>query len=67
MYKPWTITIDDGFCAYSYQLDLGGEVAIYDVAKAIAEKYNVSLPEGKHIKDGRINEQLYGPASPVPA
>lgn len=59
MIKPWTVTIDDGYCAYAYQFDIGEDIAIYDIAKAIAKVYNIPLPEGKHIKDGRIDNILF--------
>lgn len=50
MNKPWTITIDDGYGAYSYELSLGSEVSIYDVAQTIADTYEVPLPEGKFVR-----------------
>lgn len=43
---PFTITIDDGFGKYEYKMEFPGDVATYDLIKAIAEKFQVEVPEG---------------------
>jgi hypothetical protein len=43
-HHPFTITIDDGWGGYKYTLNLPNDVAIYDIIKAIGEKYQVEIP-----------------------
>ena len=47
---PFVITIDDGYGKYEYNMGLPGDVATYDIVKAIAEKFQVEIPEGKYVK-----------------
>lgn len=43
---PFTITIDDGYGVYEYKMEFPGDVATYDLIKALAEKFQVETPEG---------------------
>lgn len=43
----FAISIDDGFCEWSYKLQISKEASIHDVAEAIAKAFNVKLPRGK--------------------
>lgn len=47
----FTVTIDDnsGTGAYQYEIYLPEEVAIFDVIKSVADKFNVPVPTGKYI------------------
>ncbi len=47
---PFTITIDDGYGVYEYKMGFPGDVATYDLIKALAEKFQVEIPEGIFIK-----------------
>ena len=47
---PFTVTIDDGYGAYEYKMAFPGDVAIRDLIKTLADKYEVQMPEGTFIK-----------------
>jgi hypothetical protein len=51
--QPYTfdITIDDKFSEYKYQFKLNEDVSIYDIALAIADSFNVEIPNGVHINE----------------
>jgi hypothetical protein len=44
-YFPFTITIDDGYGAFEYNIKLPDDVAIYDIIKTIGEKFKVEIPQ----------------------
>jgi hypothetical protein len=44
-YFPFTITIDDGYGAYQYVIKLPEDIAMYDIIKAIGEKFHIEIPE----------------------
>jgi len=46
---PFVITVDDGYGKYQYDMGFPGDVATYDIIKAVAEKFQVEIPEGKYI------------------
>ena len=43
---PFTITIDDGYSKYEYKMKFPEDVSTYDLIKALAEKFQVEIPEG---------------------
>ena len=46
----FTVTIDDGYRKYEYKMAFPEDVAIYDLIKTLADKYEVETPEGTFIK-----------------
>jgi len=55
----FTVTISDGLCEYEYNFKLTKDVAIYDLAKAIAQKFDVEMPNGKLVqKEVELSEQI---------
>ena len=43
------ITINDGFCTYEYNLNIGTSYSIHNVITDICKIYKISKPKGKLI------------------
>jgi len=52
------ITIDDKFSKYKYQFKLNEEVSIYDIAFAIADSFNVEIPNGVYINEKEQTNEM---------
>lgn len=49
MKVPFKVIIDDGFCKYEYEYDVGEDTSIWDIAKSVADKFEIPVPEGKYL------------------
>lgn len=51
---PFTITIDDEYSAFRYKMKFPYNVSIYDIVKALGEKFEIEIPEtGEYIGETR--------------
>jgi hypothetical protein len=56
--KGFEVTINDRYCVYKYDLDVGGDVSIADVARSICEKFNCELTKGEYCGDPQIEQHV---------
>jgi hypothetical protein len=50
MKNEFIITINDKYCVYKYVVNLQDTISIYDIIKAICDKYKIETPEAIYEK-----------------
>lgn len=46
----FTVSVNDGYCEWSYPLLISNEMSIYAVMEILCAALNIEVPEGKKIR-----------------